>query len=72
MRLVLCFLLICLLPAGSIAADISLRDAVTGQGLHGTLTYALLDAPVAPKAELIDRLLDVSPDRQSLLSRAAL
>ena len=64
MRLVLCILLICLLPSGSIAADISLRDAVTGQGLHGTLTYALLDAPVAPKAELIDRLLDVSPDRQ--------
>ncbi|MCC5864436.1 MAG: hypothetical protein JJU31_04915 [Wenzhouxiangella sp.] len=53
-----------MLPAGSLAADISLRDAVTGQGLHGTLTYTLLDAPVAPKAGMIERLLDASPDRQ--------
>ncbi len=64
MRLVFWFLLACLQPVTSTAAEISLRDAVTGQGLRGTLTYTLLDAPVAPQAALIDRLLDESPARQ--------
>ncbi len=64
MRPVFWFLISCLLPAGSIAAEISLRDAVTGQGLHGTLTFTLLEAPVAPQADLIDRLLEDTPARQ--------
>jgi hypothetical protein len=37
--------------------EISLRDAVTGLGLSGTVTLRALDAPVAPVAERIDALL---------------
>ncbi len=61
MRFVFWFFLACSIPVTTTAAEISLRDAVTGQGLHGTLTYTLIDAPVAPQAKLIDRLLEEAP-----------
>ncbi len=58
--------LVLLLPGIVAAGEISLRDAETGLGLTGTVSYRLLDGPLAPDSTHIEALLADSAKRREI------